>query len=82
MNISIVPMFPIYLVTNFTLVLLGYEAATLHTIPHWAILLASAVISSAVAFQWSRTLARSYRREDQTFSAFQRLLDAKQQHTK
>jgi hypothetical protein len=69
---SIPPMFPVYAVTNFALVILGYEAASSHTIPHWAILAAAFAAGVLAALQWSRTLARAYRREDQTFSMFER----------
>lgn len=71
-------MFFVYAITNFALVLLGYEAATSHSVPHWAILAVAGALGVMIALQWSRTLARACRREDQTFSMFERLLESSQ----
>lgn len=82
MKIFATPTFPIYAVTNFALVLLGYEAASSRSIPRWTILLISALLSIAIAFVWSRTLARAYNREDAAMSMFERLLQASKTYSK
>lgn len=75
-------MLPAYAVTNLSLVVLGYEAAASRAIPHWAILAGAIIVSVFAAFQWSRALARAYRREDQVFSMFQWLYNARQSRAK
>lgn len=82
MNTKMPPMFPIYAITNFSLVWLGYQAASSRTIPHWAVLASAGAIGLFAAFQWSGTLARAYSREDRTFSMFQRLYDKYQARAK
>lgn len=67
------PMFPVHLIGNTALVVLGYEAATTRTLPHWAVLLSAIIVALGLAFQASRSLARAYDREDRTFSMFERL---------
>lgn len=70
-------MFLTYATTNLALVVLGYEAATARTIPRWSIIVVAALVSIVTAFQWSRALARAYRREDRTFEMFERLLQSR-----
>lgn len=72
MKVPMPRMLPAYAGTNLALVVLGYEAASSRTIPHWAILAGAIIVSVLAAFQWSQALARAYRREDQLCRCFKR----------
>lgn len=67
------PMFPVYLMTNLALVVLGYESCSSRNFPHWLVFTIAGCLSVIVALQWSRTLLRAYRREDRTYSMFEAL---------
>lgn len=78
MRLSLPPLFMPYMVTNFGLVFIGYEAASSHRIPHWIVILLAAALSAVIALVWSRTLAHAHRREDRALSMFAQLFKGSQ----
>lgn len=58
---------------NAALVVLGYEAGTSHTVPHWVILASAFAFAIFAASLWSTILRRAYVREDRALALAQRL---------
>lgn len=68
------PLLVAYGATNVVLVIIGYEAALTHVVPHGLLLLLAFVVAIVAAMMWSRVLGRSYAREDRAHALAEHLL--------